>query len=352
MSVAAGIQEREFGKLPDGRAVREYTIVNAHGLRARVLDYGAILVSLEVPDRNGQLADVTLGYDSLESWLVNPCFFGATVGRYGNRIAGGRFSLNGREYVLAANENSFCHLHGGHVGFDKKLWRARLVDQRTVEFSISSPDGDEGYPGKLDVAVSYSLTDDNELIWSARAVTDADTPVNLVHHTYWNLSGTPELPVHRHELMLDAAFYLPTDEGIPTGEIAPVAGTPLDFTVPHAIGERVDADFAPLSSRGGYDHCWVLREGEGVRFAGRLIDPESGRCMEIRTEQPGVQVYTGNFIDGTLHGKDGVVYGRRSGVCLETQRFPDSPNQPVFPSCILRPGDVYQHTLIHAFSIL
>jgi aldose 1-epimerase len=340
-----------YGVLPDGRAVELLEIVNAQGLRARVTNYGAILVSLEVPDRNGSLADVTLGYDSLESWLVNPNYFGATIGRFGNRIADGKFSLNGKEYTLAANERGRCHLHGGCVGFDKRLWKTRLVDERTVEFSLHSPDGDEGYPGNLDVTVSYSLTDDNELIWSARAVTDADTPVNLVHHTYWNLSGTPELPVHGHQLMLDAPFYLPTNEGIPTGEIASVADTPLDFTVPHAIGERIDAEFAPLSSCGGYDHCWVLREGEGVRSAGRLIDPESGRCMEIRTDQPGVQVYTGNFIDGSLHGKGGVSYGRRSGVCLEAQRFPDSPNQPGFPSCILRPGDVYQHTLIHAFSV-
>jgi aldose 1-epimerase len=337
--------------LPDGREVELLEIVNAQGLRARVTNYGAILVSLEVPDRDGRLADVTLGYDSLESWLVNPNYFGATIGRFGNRIAGGNFSLNGREYTLAANEGGQCHLHGGHVGFDKKLWQTRVVDGRTVEFFLFSPDGDEGYPGNLDVTVSYTLSDDNELIWQARATTDADTPVNLVHHTYWNLSGRPELPVHGHELLLNAPLYLPMQAGIPTGEIAPLADTPLDFTRAHLIGDRIDAEFEPLNSRGGYDHCWVFREGAGVRFAGRLTDPESGRSMEILTDQPGVQVYAGNFIDGSLPGKGGVMYAKRSGVCLESQRFPDSPNHPGFPSCILRPGDVYQHVLVHKFSV-
>jgi aldose 1-epimerase len=350
MSLTAGIQERVYGKLPGGREVRVFEIVNANGMRARVMEYGAILLSLEVPDRNGRLADVTLGYDSLDSWLVNPCYFGATVGRYGNRIAGGRFLLGGREFALAANEGGFCHLHGGKVGFDKKLWQARVVDGGTVEFSLCSPDGDEGYPGALDARVCYMLTDDNELIWQAVATADADTPVNLVHHTYWNLSGDPEVLVTGHDLLLEAPFYLPTEAGIPTGKIDPVAGTPLDFTAPHRIGERIDADFAPLSSRGGYDHCWVLGEGDGVRLAGRLSDPDSGRCMEVWTDQPGIQVYTGNFIDGSLPGKGGIRYAPRSGVCLETQRFPDSPNQPGFPSCILQPGDVYRHTLIHKFS--
>lgn len=351
MNLAAGIQERVYGRLPDGRDARVYEITNAHGLRARVTDFGAILMSLEVPDRTGKLADVTLGYDSLDEWLANPCYFGATVGRYGNRIAGGRFSLNGRDYQLAANEGGFCHLHGGEMGFSKKLWQARLADERTVEFSLCSPEGDEGYPGTLETTVCYTLTDDNELIWQAKATTDADTPVNLVHHTYWNLSGNPEVLVTDHELLLEAPFYLPTDAGIPTGEIAPVAGTPLDFTKFERIGDRIDGDFEPLRSRGGYDHCWVLREGDGVRFAGCLVDPESGRSMEVWTDQPGIQVYTGNFIDGSLPGKCGIRYVPRSGVCLETQRFPDSPNQPGFPSCILRPGDVYQHTLIHKFSV-
>lgn len=351
MSGTAGIREQRYGTLPDGRPVDLLEIVNAQGLRARVTNYGAILVSLEVPDRDGCLADITLGYDSLENWLINPNYFGTTVGRFANRIAGGKFSLNGRVYVLAANEGGRCHLHGGHVGFDKMLWQTRVVDGRTVEFSRRSPDGEEGYPGNLDVVVAYTLSDDNELIWSARATTDADTPVNVVHHTYWNLSGKPGTSVHGHELMLDAPFYLPTNDGIPTGEIAPVAGTPLDFTEPHRIGERIEDEFPQLRARSGYDHCWVFRESPELRRTGRLSDPESGRCMEIWTDQPGVQVYAGNFIDGSLPGKGGVSYPKRSGVCLETQRFPDSPNQPGFPSCILRPGDVYRHTLVHKFSV-
>jgi aldose 1-epimerase len=238
------------------------------------------------------------------------------------------------------------------VGFDKKLWQARVVDGRTVEFFLRSADGEEGYPGNLDVVVSYTLNDDNELVWQARATADADTPVNLVHHTYWNLSGDPAELISDHELELDAGHFLSLGENaIPTGEIAPVAGTPMDFTTPHRIGERIDADFGPVQAAGGYDHCWVLREGEGVRFAGSLMHPQSGRRMEVWTDQPGVQVYTGNFIDGSLPGKGGVAYERRAAVCLETQRFPDSPNQPGFPSCILRPGDVYQHSLIHKFSV-
>ena len=351
MTTTAGIQESLYGTLPDGREVRAFEIVNSHGMRARVMNYGAILISLETPDRNGLLADVTLGYDSLDSWLANPCYFGATVGRYGNRIANGKFTLDGNSHQLSLNEQGLRHLHGGHSGFNSKLWNARVIDPATVEFSLTSPDGDEGFPGTLHATVCYSLTDDNELIWQATATTDAPTPVNLVHHTYWNLSGDPGKSIHDHELELDAPFYLPTTDGIPTGALAPVVGTPMDFTTPHRIGDRIDAGFSPLQTRGGYDHCWVFSEADGLRFAGRLSDPTSGRSMEVWTDQPGIQIYTGNFIDGSLPGKNGSSYAPRSGICMETQKFPDSPNHPAFPSCILRPGDVYQHTLSHKFSV-
>jgi aldose 1-epimerase len=351
MTTTAGIQETLYGTLPDGHEVRAFEIVNSQGMRAQVMNYGAILISLETPDRNGLLADVTLGYDSLDSWLANPCYFGATVGRYGNRIANGQFILDGTPYQLSLNEQGVRHLHGGHSGFNCKLWNARVIDSSTVEFSLTSPDGDEGFPGTLHATVCYSLTDDNELIWRATATTDAPTPVNLVHHTYWNLSGNPHSLISDHLLQLDAPSYLPVIDGIPTGEIAPVSGTPMDFSAPHRIGDRIDADFPHLQARGGYDHCWVLSPHYGLRLAGRLSDPQSGRSMEAWTDQPGIQIYAGNFIDGSLPGKNGITYAPRSGVCLETQKFPDSPNQPGFPSCILRPGDVYQHTLIHKFSV-
>lgn len=353
MSMRAGVYESGYGRLADGREVSVFEIVNAQGLRARVTNYGAILLSMEVPDWDGRLADVTLGYDLLESWMVNPCYFGATIGRYGNRIAGGRFELHGKEYRLARNEGGVTHLHGGLEGFHKKLWEARVVDERTVEFLLYSPDGEEGYPGALEARVSYSLTEEDELIWQARGIADADTPVNLVHHTYWNLTGDCGQSVMGHDLMLDALHFLPVNEElIPTGEVAAVEGTPMDFTGLRRIGERIGDDYGALKLAGGYDHCWVLREEEGVRMAARLIDPGSGRQMEVWTDQPGIQFYAGNCIDGARPGKGGVRYGPRTGLCLETQKFPDSPNQPGFPSCILRVGDLYQHTLVHKFSVI
>lgn len=346
-----------YGTLPDGREVKIFTLQNRNGLRARITEYGAILVSLEVPDKSGTFTDVTLGYDTLEGWLGNTSYFGATVGRFGNRIAHGKFTLDGTEYTLATNNEPGgipCHLHGGVKGFDKVLWSGTPIATERgqgVQLTYTSPDGEEGYPGTLEVSVTYELTDANELIWTATATTDAPTIVNLVHHSYWNLSGDPKTSINDHLLTLHADHYLPTNAGlIPTGDKAPVADTPMDFTKPTAIGARVEDEFEALELGGGYDHCWVLRQGDGVRQAARLEDPQSGRVMEIRTDQPGIQFYGGNFLDGSVTGKSGISYQHRTGLCLETQRFPDSPNQPVLPSAVLRPGDTYRHVMIHKFS--
>jgi aldose 1-epimerase len=356
LTSAADIETAVYGKLDDGREVKIFTLANAKGVTARVMEYGAILVGVEVPDSKGRTADVTLGYDTLSGWLGSPSYFGATVGRFGNRIAHGKFTLDGKEYSLATNNSPGgipCHLHGGLKGFDKVLWRGETVRKagaRGVALTYASKDGEEGYPGTLQVRVTYWLTDANELIWEAEATTDKPTIVNLAHHTYWNLSGDPTKPITGHLLMLAADSYLPTDKGlIPTGKVAPVAGTPMDFRAPIAIGSRVNADFEALKLGGGYDHCWVLRSGIGTRLAARVTDPASGRIMEVLTDQPGVQFYCGNFLDGTVSGKKGVNIGFRTGLCLETEGFPDAPNHPDFPSTVLRPGQTYHHTMIVRF---
>jgi aldose 1-epimerase len=356
LTSAADIETAVYGKLDDGREVKIFTLANAKGVTARVMEYGAILVGVEVPDSKGRTADVTLGYDTLAGWLGSPSYFGATVGRFGNRIAHGKFTLDGKEYTLATNNSPGgipCHLHGGLNGFDKVLWRGETVRKagaRGVALAYTSKDGEEGYPGTLQVRVTYWLTDANELIWEAEATTDKPTIVNLAHHTYWNLSGDPTKPITGHLLMLAADSYLPTDKGlIPTGKVAPVAGTPMDFRAPIAIGSRVNADFEALKLGGGYDHCWVLRSGIGTRLAARVTDPASGRIMEVLTDQPGVQFYCGNFLDGTVSGKKGVNIGFRTGLCLETEGFPDAPNHPDFPSTVLRPGQTYHYTMIVRF---
>ncbi len=356
LASASDLETAVYGKLPDGREVKIFTLVNANGLTAKVMEYGATLVGMEVPDRRGKSADITLGCDTLAGWLSNPSFFGATVGRFGNRIARGKFALDGKEYALATNNAPGgipCHLHGGVKGFDKGLWHGepvRKAGARGVALTYTSKDGEEGYPGTLQVKVTYWLTDANELIWDAEATTDKPTIINLAHHTYWNLSGDPTRPITDHVLMLAADSYLPTDEGlIPTGRMAPVAGTPMDFREPTAVGARVNADFEALKFGGGYDHCWVLREGAGVRPAAVVRDPSSGRSMEVLTDQPGVQFYCGNFLDGTVTGKNGIKYERRTGLCLETEGFPDAPNHPGFPSAVLRPGQTYHHTMVVRF---
>jgi len=347
------VMKQDYGTLPDGRTANLYILTNANGLKATLTNYGAILVSLEVPDRDGKLADVTLGYDSLKGWLSNTSYFGSTVGRYGNRIAKGMFTLDGKTYTLATN-NDPNHLHGGIKGFDKVLWDARRVKRPGavgVEFTYTSPNGEEGYPGNLKATVTYVLTDDNELRVEFKATTDKPTIVNLVHHSYWNLTGDPNNTILDHELMLAADHFLPVDEGlIPTGELRPVKGAPFDFTKPTKIGARINADDEQLKRGNGYDHCWVLRNQTGkVALAATLYDPSSGRAMDLLTDQPGIQFYCGNFLDGTVTGKGSINYQFRTGLCMETQRYPDSPNKADFPSPVLRPGETYRHTMIHRF---
>lgn len=332
-----------------------FVLENESGMRVQILEYGAILASLVVPDRDGIRKDVTLGYDSPAGWMTNTEYLGATVGRFGNRIAKGRFSLDGTSYALATNDapgGMPCHLHGGTRGFDKVFWRGEKTE-RGVRLSYTSPAGEEGYPGTLEAVVTYELTDDDRLIWRAVATTDAPTIVNLVHHSYWNLSGDPSTSINDHELVLSADRYLPTNAGlIPTGERAPVHGTPMDFTTPAAIGSRVDADFEALRHGSGYDHAWVLNGGESqsVRPAAELYDAKTGREMRVSTNQPAIHFYGGNFLDGQVVGKRGVQYEHRCGLALETENFPDAPNQPTFPSAILRPGETYEHVMIHEFS--
>jgi aldose 1-epimerase len=345
-----------FGKLPDGREAKIFTLTNTNGLRAKITELGAALVSMEVPDKAGKLADVTHGFDSPDGYLsdANP-YFGATVGRFGNRIKDGKFTLDGKEYSLATNNDPGgipCHLHGGKVGFNKVLWTGEANEaDNSVTFTYVSKDGEEGYPGNLTTKVTYTLTDANELKWEVAATTDAPTVLNIVHHSYWNLSGDPATSINDHLLTLEADKYLPTNAGlIPTGELAPVAGTPMDFTQPTAIGDRVNEEFEALKLGGGYDHAWVLTPKEGVRPAARLKDPKSGRVMEISTDKPAIQFYGGNFLDGTVAGKGGVKYAHRTALCLETENFPDAPNQPSFPSAVLKPGETYTHTMIHKFS--
>ena len=354
---ASDLTTAVYGTMTDGREVKIFTLTNTQGLTARVTEYGAILVGLEVPDKAGHKADVTLGYDTLAGWLGSTSYFGATVGRFGNRIAHGKFTLDGKEYTLATNDHPGdipCHLHGGVKGFDKVLWHGepvRKAGARGVAFTYTSKDGEEGYPGTLHVTVTYWLTDANELVWAAEATTDKATVINLAHHTYWNLTGDPTKAITDHELMLAADSYLPTDKGlIPTGVLAPVAGTPMDFRTSTPVGARINADFEALKLGGGYDHCWVLRPGQGVRLAAVLKDPASGRIMEVLTDQPGIQFYSGNFLNGSAVGKGGVKYQLRTGLCLETEDFPDAPNRADFPSAVLRPGQTYHHTMICRFT--
>jgi aldose 1-epimerase len=337
-----------YGKLPDGTEIQLFTLVNGNGLRARLTNFGAILVSLETPDRDGGLADVTLGYDTLDGWVADKCYMGATAGRYANRIAKGRFTLDGRTHQLATNDGA-NHLHGGVKGFNKVVWTARAV--RTagaggVAFRYVSGDGEEGYPGMLTTTVTYLLTDADELTVEYAATCEAPTVVNLTHHSYWNLRGAAGGDTLAHELTLYADRYTPVDGTlIPTGELAAVAGGPMDFTRPTAIGARI------AQVPGGYDHNWVLRSQDGsLAPAAKVYEPARGRVMEILTTEPGIQFYAGNFLDGTIRGKGGAVYGKGYGFCLETQHYPDSPNQPAFPTTVLRPGQTYRHKTVHKFS--
>lgn len=346
----ATVTREPFGTAPDGQAVELLTLRNGD-VELRAMTYGAIIVSLKVPDRAGQMGNVVLGYDSLAGYVKSSPYFGAVVGRYGNRIAKGKFTLDGVDYTLAVN-NGPNALHGGLTGFDKVVWSAdtiRTAEGVGIRFRHVSKDGEEGYPGTLTTAVTYTLTDANEVHIAYEATTDRATPLNLTQHSYFNLAGTGDILAH--VLTLHADRYTPVDSTlIPTGELAPVAGTPFDFTAPHAIGERISADHPQLKFGGGYDHNFVLtRADTGLALAAVLKEPTSGRVLEVRTTEPGVQFYSGNFLDGTLTGKGGTVYAHRAGLCLETQHFPDSPNQAAFPSTILQPGQTYRSRTVWTF---
>jgi aldose 1-epimerase len=347
-----------FGQLADGREATLYTLVNAHGVRADITNYGGIVARLFVPDRHGRQDDIVLGYNSVEDYVRHNPYFGAIIGRFGNRIAHGRFTLDGRTYQLATNNspgNIPCHLHGGNIGFDKVLWAARpaiVEGAPSLTLQYRSPDGEEGYPGNLDVTVTYTLGNDNSLRIDYHATTDRATPVNLTQHSYFNLKGEGRGDILDHVVQLRARHVTPGNAGlIPTGRIEPVAGTPFDFTTPHRVGERVDAVDEQLMFAGGYDHNWVLDNQSGqLALAATASEPTSGRTMEVWTQEPGIQFYCGNFLDGTAIGKAGRPYRRRHGFCLETQHYPDSPNQPTFPNTILRPGETYRTTTIYKFS--
>jgi aldose 1-epimerase len=348
-----GITQAPFGTLPDGRPVTQFTLANRRGMRARILDFGGIITEIHVPDRDGRLADVALGFGELGPYLGESPYFGALIGRYGNRIAKGRFALDGREYVLATN-NGNNHLHGGWRGFDKVLWQAS-VEGDGLRLRYRSADGEEGYPGNLDAQVVYSLTDENEIVVRFSATTDQPTPVNLTQHSYFNLAGIEGCgDILGHELFIDAAGFVPIDaESIPLGEVRPVDGTPFDFRQPRTIGSRIGEQDQQLANGQGYDHCFVLDKPAASRALARAVrvrDPGSGRVLELFTQEPGVQFYSGNFLDGSLSGK-GCAYPHRGGFCIEPEHFPDSPNQPAFPNTILRPGETYATESRFRFSV-
>jgi len=343
-----GVTKKDFGTTGDGKKVDLYTLTNANGLKVKITNYGGIITSLRTPDRKGKFADIVLGYDTLAEYIKDSPYFGALIGRYGNRIAKGRFTLNGVEYKLATN-NGPNHLHGGIKGFDKVVWNAQPMQSKAsvgLELTYISKDGEEGYPGNLKCDVIYSLTNNNELKIAYEATTDKPTIINLTNHSYFNLAGHNSGDVLGHELMLNADNFTPVDdELIPTGEIESVKDTPMDFTKPMAIGSRI-ADV-----KGGYDHNYVLNTKGNLQVpAVSVYEPKTGRVMEIFTTEPGVQFYTGNFLNGSLKGK-GAVYNQHAGFCLETQHFPDSPNKLQFPSVVLLPGQKYTHLTIHKFSV-
>jgi aldose 1-epimerase len=354
MSTRGGrITQEPFGRMPDGQAVTLYTLRNSSGVEARICNYGGIVVSLKVPDRDKRLGDVVLGYDTLDEYVRNSPYFGCLVGRYGNRIAKGRFTLKGVTYTLATN-NGPNALHGGLKGFDKVLWAAKTRTTPlgpALELSYRSKDGEEGYPGNLNVTAVYTLTEDNALRLDYTATTDKDTVVNLTQHSYFNLRGQGD--VLGHEVYLNADRFTPVDSTlIPTGELRPVAGTPFDFRTPTTIGARINQNEEQLRFGNGYDHNWVINKAPGqLALQARVYEPNTGRVLEVFSTEPGLQFYTGNFLDGTITGKGGWVYQFRHGFCMEPQHFPDSPNKPKFPSVVLRPSEVYRNTIVYRFSV-
>jgi aldose 1-epimerase len=345
------IESRPYGQLPSGAEITEYVLTNDRGMRVQVITYGGIITALHIPDRHGGLGDVVLGYDTFDGYLAKNPYFGCITGRFANRIAGGRFTLDGTTYQLAINHGP-NHLHGGQVGFDKRVWQAAVEEgDGAVSLALAylSKDGEENYPGNLLVTVTYTLMSENTLRISYRASTDQPTILNLTNHIYFNLAGSGT--ILDHEIMINADHFTPIDEAmIPTGELRPVAGTPFDFRQPRRIGAHIDEPDEQLQRAGGYDHNFVLNGTPGeLRLAARLYDPSSGRVLEVSTTEPGMQLYTGNFLDGTIVGKGGVTYARRAGLCLETQHFPDSPNHPHFPSTVLRPGEEFHSVTVFAF---
>jgi aldose 1-epimerase len=345
-----------FGKLPDGQTVNLYTLRNKNGVEIKITNYGGIITHWTAPDRDGVFEDIVLGYDTLGGYLKATPYFGALVGRYGNRIAKGKFVLDGQTYTLATN-NGPNHLHGGLVGFDKKVWEAQPIDaENTLKLSYTSEDGEEGFPGKLQCEVTYKLTDDNQLEISYTATTDKPTVVNLTNHTYFNLTGEAKNNILDHELTLNADRFLPVDAGlIPTGELRPVANTPFDFTKTAKIGAGINHPTdEQIKLGGGYDHCFVLNRpasADSLTLAATAYDPSSGRVLETFTTEPAMQFYTGNFLNGGITGKGNTKYEKRCAFCLETQHYPDSPNQPAFPSVVLRPGQTYQTKTVYKVSV-
>ena len=342
-----------WGRTAAGEPVELYTLTNAKGAEVKITNYGGIVVSIRVPDRAGKFGDVVLGFDTLDGYLGKHPHFGALIGRYGNRIGKGRFTLNGIEYTLAKN-NGENHLHGGIRAFDTLVWKAKEGPGQSLELSYLSKDGEEGYPGNLSTTVTYTLTDNNELRIDYAATTDKDTIVNLTNHSYFNLAGQGEGDVLTHQVTINADKFTPVDKTlIPTGELRNVEGTPFDFRTPKTIGERIDGKDEQLIIGGGYDHNFVLNHGSvSLDVVAKVSEPKSGRVMEVLTTEPGMQLYTGNFLDGTIHGKGGKTYPRRGAFCMETQHHPDSPNKPNFPSVVLKPGTRYQTTTIYRFSTM
>jgi len=346
------VKSEVFGRLEDGRQVNVYTLTNRAGVEVRIINYGGIVLSLKVPDRNGIMGDVVLGHDRLDGYAENSPYFGCLVGRFGNRIAGGKFVLNGKTYTLAAN-NGVNSLHGGVRGFDKRVWAATTKitsNGPALGLNYVSRDGEEGYPGTLSVTAVYTLTEDNELALDFTAVTDKDTVVNLTHHSYFNLACQGH--VLDHVVTLYSNQFTPVNDAlIPTGELRQVQGTPFDFRTPERIGARISAPDQQIKYGGGYDHNWVLNKpARKLGLAATVEEPVSGRIMDVLTTEPGIQFYTGNALDGTLIGKGGWIYKAHRGLCLEPQHYPDSPNQPSFPTTILKPGQTYTNTILYRFS--
>ena len=346
---------KPYGTMADGQAVEEYTLTNPHGMEVKIITYGGIITSIRVPDRNGTMANVALGFASLEAYLRKNPFFGAITGRYANRIAKGKFTLNGTDYQLPINDGPNA-LHGGLKGFDKRVWSAEEVEAgKVLRLSYVSEDGEEGYPGKLEATVTYTLTDENEIRIDYHAVTDAPTIINLTNHSYFNLAGEGTSSIHDHILTLNADRYTPVNETlIPTGELAPVTGTPFDFRLPTVIEAGQRSNHPQIVRARGYDHNFVLNRDDlndsSLILAARVYEPVHGRVMEVYTTEPGIQFYAGNFVDATLVGSSGRIYRQSDGLALETQHFPDSPNQPDFPSTVLNPDETYQTTTIYKFT--